>query len=105
MPNQYSYHESAAGLIVAAAEKSGLLEEVAEALCFIDKHPNPAGDCRACELLDQLAEEFDAHTCLPGTVIEGFHGDGIAIGPFTETELAPYLATASKIDQNQKESS
>jgi hypothetical protein len=34
-------HTNATALIVATAKKSGLLREVAEALYFIDKYPNP----------------------------------------------------------------
>jgi len=84
-------HPTAAGLIIAAAEQSGLLREVAEALRFIDTTPAPEVYCRTCWLRDQLAEAFDDHTCLPAVVLESFHGDGIGIGPYTDLELKPYL--------------
>jgi hypothetical protein len=38
----FDYHTNAAALIIAAAEKSGLLKDVAEMLCAFDKglaHP------------------------------------------------------------------
>jgi hypothetical protein len=88
-------HDNAAALIVAAAKKSGLLEEVAEALCFIDKTPNSldAAGCRACELYERLAEAFDEHCCLAQGVLATFHGDGVDTGSFTADELKPYLTT------------
>ena len=85
-------HTNAAALIVAAAWKSGLLKEVAEALCFFDKH-QPPFDCAACGLYEKLAEAFDEHTGLTGIFIEGFYcSEGLVIGGYTEAELAPYLA-------------
>ena len=84
---------SAADVILAAAKQSGLLNEVAEAMCFIDKHPDDVSS--ACALYEGLAEVFDDHVVwLPSNMIEGFYGDGICIGPFTEAELAPYLTQA-----------
>jgi hypothetical protein len=83
-------HENAAALIVAAAKKSGLLNEVAEALCFIDKTSN-IFDCRACEIYERLAEAFDEHCCLAALTLESFHGEGICVGPYTDAELTPYL--------------
>jgi hypothetical protein len=91
-----NFHTNAAALIVAAAEKSGLLEAVAEALCFIKKHPLPTGECcnglcRACAIRDDLADRFDDHICSAPIVLESFHGGGIAVGPFTKDEIAPHL--------------
>ena len=89
----HNFHSNAAALIIAAAKKSGLLDEIAEALCFIDKTENPSFDCRACELLDDLAEAFDEHAALPGITLEKFHGDGAANIPrYTEEELKPYFS-------------
>ena len=45
----HNFHCNAAALIIAAAKKSGLLDEIAEALCFIDKTENPSFDCRRPE--------------------------------------------------------
>ncbi len=86
-----NHHTSAADVIVAAAKQSGLLNEVAEALCFIDKHGEIDHPGMACALYDELAEAFDDHTCLAVIMIEGFYGEGFCFGPFTEAELAPYL--------------
>jgi hypothetical protein len=83
-------HNNAAALIVVAAKKSGLLNEVAEALCFINKTSN-IFDCRECEIYERLAEAFDEHTGLTVGVLESFHGPGVGVGPFTADELAPYL--------------
>jgi hypothetical protein len=88
-------HTNAAALIVAAAKESGLLQEVAGALCFIDKTPNSldAAGCRACEMYERLAEAFDEHVLLPHSVLVTFHGDGVPDpdGMYTADELAPYL--------------
>jgi hypothetical protein len=88
-------HVSAADVIVATAKQSGLLDAVAEALCFIDKHRVNGHEEKGgitCALYADLAEAFDDHVCLPAIMIEGFYSDGIAVGPYTEAELAPYLA-------------
>jgi hypothetical protein len=84
---------TAAALIVSAAEKSGLLDDVAEALLFIDKRPIPEDD-RAGAIRDYFAGRFNEHICTPASIVEDFHGDGIAIGPFTKDEIAPFLGTA-----------
>jgi hypothetical protein len=84
---------SAAALIVAAAEKSGLLREVAEALCFFDKHRGDVIPC-ACDgpdaLLDALADAFDDHICESAIVVESFFGEGIDV-IVNDAEVAPYL--------------
>ncbi len=94
MSDPKNYHTNAAALIVAAAARSGLLKEVAEALCFIDQTDNPTFGCRACGIVEELTEEFDNNTGTPARVIATFHlddDDNFCIGPFTEAELAPYL--------------
>jgi hypothetical protein len=69
-----NFHTDAAALILAAARKSGLLAEVAEALSFVNKHPNPSFGCAACDILEKLAEEFDDHACTTALVVEGIYG-------------------------------
>jgi hypothetical protein len=87
-----NYHTSAAALIVAAAARSGLLKEVAEALRFIDKTDNPTFGCRACGIVEELTDKFVDLSGTPASVIEIFHlKHDVSVGPFTETELAPYL--------------
>jgi hypothetical protein len=41
-------HTSASALVIAAAEKSGLLQEVADLLQFAKQHSPPFG-CAVCE--------------------------------------------------------
>jgi hypothetical protein len=82
---------TAAALLVAAADKSGLLASIAEALCFINKHPDP--DYRMRELQDALIDAFDGHVCLPAITLEDFYGEGFDVGPLGAAELAPYLKT------------
>ena len=81
-------HNNAAALIVAAAEKAGLLREVAEALCFFDKSANPL--C-ACALRDEIVEQLDDLICTPALVMESFHGEGFSPRPPSDAELEPYL--------------
>jgi hypothetical protein len=94
MPNQHNYHKSAAGLIVAAAEKSGLLRNVAEALYWHDGFKSGEGpvQCLACGMLEELAEEFEN---LSGRCVGyDFYGEGFCIPPATDAEVASYLGTA-----------
>jgi hypothetical protein len=88
----HNFHSNAAALIIAAAKKSGLLDGIAEALCFIDKVPYPSFDCPACELLGNLADAFDEHAVLPNLTIEQFYGEGVDIPRYTEEELRPYFS-------------
>jgi hypothetical protein len=97
MSNQHNYHKSTAGLIIAAAEKSGLLADVAEALCFAAKHPG-AVECAACMILEKLADEFDAHVVTASCAIEDLYGEGVGIGSFTDADLAPYLNAQTNKD-------
>ena len=80
---------NAAALIVAAAEKSGLLKEVAEALCFIARHGGDRSQVDA--VLNDLADAFDDHICGPAITLENLYGEGVEVGPFAENELAPFL--------------
>ena len=75
----HNFHSNAAALIIAAAKKSGLFDEIAEALCFIDKVPYPSFDCPACELLGNLADAFDEHAVLPNLTIRRFAVGGVDI--------------------------
>jgi hypothetical protein len=79
-------HTSAQALIIKAAEKSGLLREVAELLWFANKHRHPSGRCAVCELLDQLTEAFDDHTAMAGAAAENIYGEGLAIWPSPDEE-------------------
>jgi hypothetical protein len=89
--DNYHVHNNAAVLIIAAAKKSGLLDEIAAVLCCIDKTDNPSSGCRACELLDDLADAFDEHVCLAALTLEKFHGEGSNIPRYTEEELRPHF--------------
>jgi hypothetical protein len=56
-------HTTATALILNAAKKAGLIDSVAEALCFVAS--DPGAHHRRCELHDALADAFDDHICLP----------------------------------------
>ena len=60
-------------LILEAADRSGLLKEVAEYLWFVRKYRDnpkivPAGVHPENILIERLADAFDDHTCLAGNV-------------------------------------
>ena len=92
-------HSNAAALIIAAATKSGLLEEVARALYAFDNHYEPPSgvccnfNCGPCELLSDLADAFDAHACLPDRTWESLTCEGCAVPvPESPERLATYTA-------------
>jgi hypothetical protein len=85
MRTKANFHANAARLIVTAAEKSGLLQEIAQALRFVDQthYEMPDGTvarefCFACELRTALIEAFeiDDHASLVSNLLEAFHGEG-----------------------------
>jgi hypothetical protein len=91
MVQEEKIHISAAVLTVAAAGKSGLLREVAEALCSFDRLQSIPCCCDGPHALcDALADAFDDHICTPGIVMESYFGEGF-VPSFNDTELAPYL--------------
>ena len=88
---KYGFHDNATALIVAAAKQSGLLDEVAEALCFLDKDPTQS-DCGACELLSDLADAFDEHAGFATSTLSQFYGPCWGGPPrYSEEELRPYF--------------
>jgi hypothetical protein len=102
MKTRTNFHTNAALLIVTAAEKSGLLQEIAQALHYADKThcDQPSGTvarefCLACALREALIEAFDEHTCLASSVLESFHGEGFVPREASEEEIAPYLGISS----------
>jgi hypothetical protein len=102
MTNQEKIHAQAADVILAAAEQSGLLREVAEALCCFDRWPVPShsplnGWHPSFVLRDTLAAAFDDHTCTPAVVMEDFYGEGFS-PTFSDAELAPYLRNPQAAD-------
>lgn len=96
----FNFHNNAAALIIAAAKKSGLLGEVAKALCFIDKVPDPSFDCRACELLGDLADHFSELT--DNTAVDDFvgqfHGPSCeGLPQYSEEELRPFFTVPFEV--------
>jgi hypothetical protein len=96
----FNFHNNAAALIIVAAKQSGLLDEVARALCFIDRVPNPSFDCRACELLSDLADAFDDHVG-GDSLADGvgqFHGPSWeGLPQYSEEELRPYFTVPFEV--------
>jgi hypothetical protein len=84
----------AADVILAAAEQSGLLQAVAEALCAFDKYPKDwAPIDHAAALAHALASEFADAICTPGVVLECDYGEGFTPA-FSAAELAPYMKSS-----------
>jgi hypothetical protein len=95
-------HHSAKALLLEAAEKSGLLREVASLLWWADKLQHApqevkSGVCPACELLNQLTDAFDEHIAEPYTAAasalklsEGF-GDYAPVTPEDKAEAAAFV--------------
>jgi hypothetical protein len=70
-----NFHSNAAALILAAAKQSGLLDEIARALCFIDKVPNlrsTAGRASCCPLSPTSSTVMLETTASPGTQWSSF---------------------------------
>jgi hypothetical protein len=91
-----AHYTNAAALIVAAAKKSGLLREVAEAIYCFDQHQIPTPSCSdGSEVLcDVLADLFDDYFTTPGSVLKAYFGNGFEPGPYSDAVLAPYLNVA-----------
>ena len=94
MTDPKNYHVNAAALIIAAAEKSGLLDDVAQALWFISKNRKPLGeDCPACEILETLTNDFEQHGGAGSYVVDSIWGGGqehFCIKSFPEAGLAKF---------------
>ena len=108
--DKFNFHNNAGALILAAAERSGLLKEVAEFLHWHEKRDRFAeGDrasatCLACYLLDDLTEAFDDHTGLPVHIVEATYGEGV--GMYSETsagELKPFLLVPFQLPKSDGE--
>jgi hypothetical protein len=82
-----TYHDNAAVLILAAAKRSGLLRDLANALRQSRDIP---GDekCLACGVLDELTEEFGEECRDPGY---DFFCEGFCVTQYPDAELTPYL--------------
>jgi hypothetical protein len=89
MSDPKDYHTNAAALIIAAAETSGLLRDVAEALYFSNEHPDCCNgpSCLACGVLDKLADDFGEHI----SVGYDFYSEGFCLPSVSDAELAPFL--------------
>lgn len=106
-----NFHIDPRLLIVEAAERSGLLKEVANLIWFANQHGSPGGLCPICALVDELTEAFDQHICTPAIVGEDMYGGGFEGGPDispragTEDEAAfeTFYAGFCKPDQTKLE--
>jgi hypothetical protein len=88
-----NFHTNAALLIISAAEKSGLLQEIAQVLRHYDQthYSEPPGTaarefCLPCALRDELIEAFEELADL------GRQSD---FQKASAEELAPYLGSSS----------
>lgn len=75
-----NYHTDPRLLILEAAERSGLLREIAALIWFRERH-GTAGRCPQCELLEELTDALGEHICEPAIVGERVYGNGLEGGP------------------------
>jgi hypothetical protein len=106
---EISFHKNAAAMIVAAAEASGLLRQVANALrqnmeiAFADDRQNSSLTCLACGwggVLEELAENFGEYCSLPGY---DFYGEGFCVTEYSDNELTLFLRLPYELPQNEIE--
>ena len=83
---EFNFHNNAIALLIRAAEQSGLLKQIADAL----HHSNndPGGGCLACGVLEELTNGFSEHCGLPGY---DFFGEGFCIPPISDEDADPYM--------------
>jgi hypothetical protein len=91
------YHTDPRALLIEAAERSGLLKEIAHLLWFVEKHNLETccngGTCAPCELIAQLVEAFEEDVgSLPYILAEDIWGDGLDVSPHNDAELAEFEA-------------
>jgi hypothetical protein len=84
---------TAADVILIAAKRSGLSEEIAEVLCFFynDMDPSKMVGSVVGELITRLTEAFDDHLGLATGVLCSFTGEDFPDSPYAPEKLAPYL--------------
>jgi hypothetical protein len=93
-----NFHNNAAVLIVAAAERSGLLRDVANALRQSREIPVDE-KCLADGVLAELTENFGEECRLPGY---DFYGEGFCVTEYEDAELAPYLQIPFELPTEQQ---
>jgi hypothetical protein len=94
MNNKETMTMTATEVILAAAKKSGLLQEVAEALCLADEIANYNGspvEPYQRAVVEDLTKGFDDHICTAAVAVEHVFGGPVNGGPYTDAQLAPYL--------------
>lgn len=102
MAEDKDIHDSARALIIEAAEKSGLLEEVAGMLWWVSKlersYRSHYGTCPACFLLDDLTEAFEDLGSSPAFAVvrafsckEGEEPDPSPVTPEEKAEAAAFI--------------
>lgn len=88
-----NWHTDPRALLITAAERSGLLKEIAHLLWFVEKHNLDVASA-ACELLEKLTEAFEEDVgSVPYILAEDIWGDGLSIEPRGE-EVAEFEAWA-----------
>jgi hypothetical protein len=96
--DKFDFHNNAAILIVAAAQRSRLLRDVANALrCSRDIPDGGAGLCLACGVLEELIENFGWHCGHPGY---DFYSEGFCVTEYSGVELASYLHVPFALPKN-----
>ena len=97
---KFNFHNNAAALIIAAAERSGLLNIVANALYVSNEYTGSVSGCFACNVLDELTEHFDEHFFLPNS---DFYGEGVVLPDYTDEQLRSYLEVPFELPLSAEE--
>jgi hypothetical protein len=93
------YHNNAKALVIEAAQRAGMLESIAEVLCWGANTPPPhfAPQRETAEMIiDELFEIFDDHCVMPALVVEKLMApmtglESFEIGPYTPEQLMPFM--------------
>ena len=93
-----NFHFDPREIILEAAERSGLLKEVAELVWFAGRHVSPVW-CPERVLIDELTAAFDAHIGMAGNVVVCVYGsdvEGVDISPVGTEDGAAFEAFYAK---------
>jgi hypothetical protein len=90
-----NYHTDAGEMLIEAAKRCGLFDEIAEFIAFAHTQPSPV-HCPMCLLLDDFAEAFDVLVYTPSRLSENLFG---TVPPTKQETDAPAAPAQHKEEQ------